>query len=85
MGDGNPLALPLLKTRAFAVCAVLIYSRISVPALHLLSPPPPAYAARPPSSCSAVITYVPDFWSRSSVTIFCFSASSRSFEKVENP
>jgi len=46
---------------------------------------PSIYAARPPSSVSAVMTYVPLFSSRSRVTIFCLAASSRSFEKVEKP
>jgi cytochrome P450 len=40
-------------------------------------------AARPPSSLSAVMMYVPLFSSRSRLTIFCLAASSRSFENVE--
>ena len=44
---------------------------------------PRDHAARPPSSVSAVMTYVPLFSSRSSVTMRCLAASSRSFENVE--
>jgi len=43
----------------------------------------PSYAALP--SSSDVMMYVPLLASRSRVTIRCFAASSRSFEKVEYP